>query len=468
MNILALSQKYKDSKFLQTIEHYIEVLSRSEYRGTNPAIAAVYEPYRASVRVMSLIAVIIILFGLIVPVESAAIAHARVVVLSNRKTVQHLEGGIVQKILVKEGDSVTAGQPLMELSDIAQKANRSIFYKDLSSSQITKARLLALRDNKESIVFNEALQASIDADDEVGKMVQEQSSLFETQRETYQGKLKALSLRIKAANEEITGLEALVKSTGDQLKVIDDEIATMGRLVAKGLATKPRLLELQRTQKKLQGDKGQYTATIAKTSQTINELEVEILNLKSDFASRNSDELRETDSTISGLTEKLRAASDVVDRTIVVSPSEGVVTGLKFHTEGGVVAPGAPLMDIVPQNEELVIEAKISPSDIDVVTNGLQARVVFSAYKSRNLPNLEGIVTRVSADSFTEPQGLQETSYYSAQIKVDSEQMKTLNSHVKLYPGMPVDVYIKTGSRSFVGYMLAPVTDSMHKAFSEE
>lgn len=468
MNLSALTEKYKGSNFLQAIEHYIDVLGKSEYQGDNPAIAAVYEPYRASVRVMSLIAVIIILFGLIVPVESAAIAQARVVVLSNRKTVQHLEGGIVQKILVKEGDKVSAGQPLMELSDIAQKANRSIFYKDLSSSQITKARLLALRDGKETIAFDEAFQASIDADEDVGKMAEEQTALFETQRETYQGKLKALGLRIHAANDEITGLEALVNSASDQIKVIDDEIATMGRLVAKGLATKPRLLELQRTQKKLQGDKGQYTATIAKTRQSVNELEVEILNLKSDFASRNSEEMRETDSKISGLSEKLRAASDVVDRTIVVSPSEGVVTGLKFHTEGGVVAPGAPLMDIVPQSEELVVEAKISPSDIDVVVSGLKARVVFSAYKSRNLPNLEGNVTRVSADSFTEPQGLQETSYYTAQIKVDSEQMKTLTSHVKLYPGMPVDVYINTGSRSFVGYLLDPVTDSMHKAFSEQ
>lgn len=440
----------------------------SGYKGDNPAIAAVYLPYRKSLYMIVAVSLVIIVFGLFVPVESAAIAKANVVVLSSRKTVQHLEGGIVDRILVKEGDVVKIGQPLVEISDVAPKANRSIFYKDLHATQITEARLTALRDNKETLEFGEELTKAIEADEAIKQMADEQTALSKTQRENYLGKLEALSLRIKAANEEISGLQAQVKSAGGQLVFIEDEISTMKSLISDGLSTKPRLLELSRNREKLRGDKGQYTAAIAKIRQNISELEVEILNLKNDFATRNSDELRDTQSKISGLSEKLRAATDVVERTTVTSPSEGVVTGLEFHTEGGVVAPGAPIMDIVPQSDELVVDARINPNDIDVVVTGLEAHIVFSAYKTRSMPRFTGKVSRVSADSFTEQQGLQQASYYLAQIKVDREQLASLANQIKLYPGMPVDVYIHTGSRSFLGYMFAPITDSLHRAFREE
>lgn len=443
-------------------------LPYGNYKGDNPAVAAVYLPYKKSIYLMIGISLVIVIFGLFVPMESAAIAKAHVVVLTNRKTVQHLEGGIVERILVKEGDIVKTGQPLIELSDIAPRASRSIFYRDLYEAQLTEARIIALKEVWEKLSFGEELSKLIASDEAIKAMADEQVKLFATQRETYLGKLEALTLRIKAANEEIGGLQAQVKSASGQLAYIEDEIGTMKRLINDGLSTKPRLLELSRNREKLRGDKGQYTAAIAKTRQNISELEVEILNLKNDFATRNSDELRETQSKISSLSEKLRAASDVVDRTTVTSPSEGIVTGLKFHTEGGVVAPGAPIMDIVPQSDELVVDARINPNDIDVVVAGLDAHIVFSAYKTRSMPRFTGKVTRVSADSFTEQQALQETAYYLAQIKVDKEQLATLANQIKLYPGMPVDVYIHTGSRSFLGYMFAPITDSLHKAFREE
>lgn len=450
------------------IRSITKILGNRTYTGSNPAIAAVYDAYRRSIQIMLAITFILVVFGMIVPVDSSTVAKARVVVLSNRKTVQHLEGGIVRKLLVKDGDVVTVGQPLMELSDVAPKASRSILQADLLEAQMTEARLVALRNNKPEITFGQELDEKIAHDDKVAKMAKEQTTLFTTQRDTYHGKLKALVLRADQAREEIIGLKAQAQSASSQLEIIEDEIETMEKLIAQGLSTKPRLLELKRDKQRLNGDKGQFVSTIAKTQQGISEIDVEVLNLKNDFSTQNSNELRDIQSKIADISEKLRAASDVVLRTVVTSPSEGIVNGLKFHTEGGVIAPGTPIMDIVPQHEELVIDAKINPMDIDVVTAGLEAKVVFSSYKVRSLPRLTGKVTQVSADSFTEQQGLQENSYYTAQIQVDSNQLKILAPQIKLYPGMPVEVYIRTGSRSFLGYLFAPITDSLHKAFIEK
>lgn len=435
------------------------------YNGANPAIASVYGPYRASIIVMLIISFIILVFGSIVPIDSAAVAKANVVVLSSRKTIQHLEGGIIQKILVKDGDLVKPGQALVELSDVTPKANRTILQTQLYSEQISEQRLLALREGKSQLTLNEDVKR-VQNEPDVSKMIKEQTALFLSQKQTYDDKTKTLRLRVEQTKEEIGGLRSQIKSTSGQLRYINEEISTVSKLVKKGLAIKPRLLALQREQERLAGDRGQYTANVAKAQQSINGIEVELLNLKNDFNTQLASEMKENQQKRADLQEKLRAASDVMTRTIITSPTEGIITGLKFHTEGGVITPGTPIMDIIPQDEELVLEAKINPIDIDVVTAGLEARVVFSAYKTRNLPQLTGKVTQVSADSFTQ-QGLQETSYYTAKIAVDSEQMKEMAPQIRLHPGMPADVYIHTGSRSFLGYLFAPITDSLRKAFKE-
>lgn len=444
-----------------------ETVTRRVYVGNNPAIAAIYGPYRASVVLMFVITIIIIVFGTLIPVESAAIAKAHVVVLSNRKTIQHLEGGIVRQLLVKDGDRVKIGQALLELSDVASKASRSILQSQLYAEQATEARLIALRDGQPAITFSGDFLALTKSDVELKKMVDEQTALFTNQRQSYIDKVKTLKLKTEQIRDEIAGLKSQVSSAASQTNFIDDEIKTVREMVRKGLAPKPRLLSLQRERERLIGDKGQYTASIAKSSQAMNEIDVQLLNLANEFQTQTADDLKNTHGKVLDLQEKLRAASDVVTRTVITSPTEGIITGLKFHTEGGVIAPGTAILDIIPQNEQLVLEAKINPLDIDVVTSGLEARIIFSAYKSRNLPQLHGKVTKVSADSFTESQAMGDMSYYKAQITVDPKELTRVASTIKLYPGMPVEVYIKTGSRSFLGYLFAPLTDSLRKAFKE-
>lgn len=449
------------------LDRLMQIAVQRQYKGSNPAVAAVYGPYRTSVLMMTAITFIIVVFGSLVPVESAAIAKAHVAVLSSKKTIQHLEGGIVRKLLVKDGDVVKAGQPLLELSDVAPKANRTMLNNQLLAEQASEARLVALRDGKKTVSFTKEAAEAAKTDPDLSKMLNEQAGLFASQRDAYRDKAKTFELKIQETKKEIEGLESQVKSAGGQIGYINDEIKTVKEMVKKGLAPKPRLLSLQREGERLAGDKGQYTSGISKAEQSINETQVQLLNLKNEFNSQNADQLKDTHAKVSDLQEKLRAASDVLNRSVITSPTEGIVTGLKYHTEGGVITPGSPILEIIPQNEELVLETQVNPIDIDVVTPGLEARVVFSAYQARAMPQLYGKVTRVSADSVTEQQGMQEASYYKAQVAVDPVQLKKLAPYVKLYPGMPAEVYIKTGSRSFLGYLFAPITDGMKKAFKE-
>lgn len=453
---------------IKTMDSFVALVSSKEYKGNNPAVAGSYAPIRATAIVVSAITLLAIVFGIIVPIESAAIAMGNVVVISKRKTVQHLEGGIVKNILVEEGQLVKKDQPLLEISDVAPKANREIVQGELWAMRASEARLYSLQNNSEQIEFSDELNLVAKEQPELVKTIQLQTDLFNTQREAQQGKLNSLKQRIEGMKEEIIGIRAQKESAEGQLVLIKDELVGIEELYNKGMATKPRLLELQRRAEELKGNSGQYAAQIAKTEQSITEAQMEVINLTNEFASKIAEEARDVRSKISDYEEKLRAATDVMQRTVITSPSEGIVTGLKFHTVGGVIAAGAPIMDITPQSDKLVVEVHVQPTDIDVVEVGMDARIILSAYKSRRMPLLTGKVTQISADVFSEQQGIQNISYYTARVEVDSTELSALDSKIKLYPGMPVEVFINTGSRSFFAYLLAPLTDSLERAFKEE
>lgn len=448
-------------------DHVVDVVSHRQYQGPNPAVAAVYAPLRISLIAMLALFFVIFVLGSLVPIDSAAIARGHIVVLSNKKTVQHLEGGIIRAILVKEGDKVKEGQPLMELSDIASKASQTIVRSELYAARVSEARLLALKQGANAMTVDKTIQEAAKANPELAKAIATQKDMFLTQRRTRNDKLKTLKQRIELYNEEITGLRAQVRSADGQLKLITQEVAPMQRLVSKGYAAKPQLLALQRRQQELEGNRGQYLAGIAKARQSITETNMQIVDMGNEFDTQNTTEMKEVQAQLADYEERLRATSDVVARTSITSPYEGIVTGLKYHTVGGVITPGSPIMDIVPQQEKLVVEAQVNPSDIDVVEPGLSTRVSFSAYKTRSLPRLGGKVTHVSADAFTTQEAVPQ-SYYTARVEVDNEELSRLDEKVKLYPGMPIEVFINTGSRSFLGYLFAPITQSLHRAFRED
>jgi HlyD family secretion protein len=467
-SLAAMENAGSTRAMLRAVDFFIDVVGHRTYSGHNEAVASAYAPLRMSLLFVLGVMVVTLVFGGLVPIDSAAIAKGTVTVLSKRKTVQHLEGGIIKDILVKDGDVVRAGQPLLEISDVAPKANRSIVQEDLWTQRAAEARLKSLREDRDAVVFSDELMMMAKTHPDLDKTLLAQRELFATQREGQIGKLKTLEQRIAESKEEITGLQAQIRSADGQLAYIQEESTSVADLLKEGLATKPRLLALQRQAEELKGTRGQNVAQIAKAEQGITETQMQIINQRNDFSSQIAEELKDVQSKIGDDKEKLSAAADVMERTIITAPSEGIITGLKYHTIGGVINAGAPIMDIVPQNEQLVLEVKIQPTDIDVVKVGMESRVVFPAYRARRMPLFTGKVTQVSADAFTEQDGTHAASYYTARIEVDAKQVDTLDSPVNLYPGMPADVYIKTGARSFLSYLLAPVTDSMQHAFKEE
>ncbi len=453
---------------LLIIADFFNILTKSSYNGDNAAIASVYTPLRYGIISITAISLITLVFGAAVPIDSAAIAHGTVAVMSKRKTVQHLEGGIIKTILVADGQIVQSGQILIEMSDIAPKANRDIIEKELWQHRAAQSRLLALQQRIRELVYPPEMEKIAEIFPDMKQTMQTQHQLFAIQRDTQQGKIDSLVQRIEQSREEIKGLQAQVKSSEIQLEYIQEEIAAVEHLLNQGLATKPRMLALQRAAEELRGNRGQNLAMIARARQTITQSEIEVENQENDFDSRIAEEWREVQEKIADGEEKLRAADDVMERTIIVAPTEGIVTGLKFHTIGGVVAPGAPILEIVPQNDALILEVKIKPNDIDVVKPGLDVHIVFSAYKTRKMPVTMGKVTQISADAFTEQLGGQNVSYYSARVEVTKDSLAALDKNTPLQPGMPAEIYIKTGARSFLSYLLQPVTESMTKAFKEE
>lgn len=455
-------------RFWERLDACTRFMTDRYYESANPAVAAVRGPMVIGLWAMAAVTFIAIVWGALAPIESAAVARGNVVLLSNKKTIQHLEGGIIQEILVKEGDLVQKGQPLVRLSATSAIAQREILQGELWVAQATEARLIAERDGLQDIAFDATMTEIARNDPELEKAIAAQIRLFESQREARRGKLAALQQRIAQAHEQIQGLKSQIQGAEGQIALLSEEADTVKTLLEKGYATKPRLLALQRLQSDLQGQRGQHIADIAKVGQSITETKIEIITLENEFATQNSQDLRDTQMKINDLEEKLAAARDITDRTLITAPTGGIVTGLKYHTLGGVVQPGTPIMDLIPQDDQLIIEAKVKPTDIDAVHAGQEAKVVLTAFQMRSTPKLPGMVTQVSADKFTDERGMQMDSYYLARVEVDKSLLHASGQKLELYPGMPADVLIRTGSRSFLGYLFKPITDSMRRAFREE
>lgn len=399
------------------------------------------------------------------PIDSAAVAVGRVVVDSNKKTIDHLEGGIVKKILVKEGSDVKEGQPLVILDDTAARARLDLYQGQYVSARASEARLIAERDNAETIIFPQELLDKEKEDPNVAANLDAQRRLFVSRRESIEGKINVLGQKIEQNKEQISGIEEQIKSSDRQIKLLNQEIGDVTYLLKSGDASKTRLLALQRNQAGISGERGERLSMISQAKQSINEAKIEMYNVRTQFLNEVVQELKETQSKISDLSEQLRSLQDVVSRIVIRSPIAGEVTGLKVHTINGVIAPNEPIMDIVPFNEQLVVEAKVSPQDIDVVHKGMTARVRLSAYKSRNTPPVDGEVITVSADRMEDPRTTE--SYFLARIVIDEKQLSKLKN-VTLSAGMPAEVLIITGERTLLGYLISPIRDSFNKAFREQ
>ncbi len=396
------------------------------------------------------------------PLESAAIAPGVVSVDGSRKTIQHLEGGIIGEILVREGEAVERGQVLVRLGDTTPKATLELLRGRWLVAHALEARLIAERDGHTEIAFGDALIARMD-EPKVGKIIMGQVNIFESRRDVLAGQVSILKQRKAQYGEEIIGIEGQINAENDQYELIQGEIADVQTLLDKGLAPKPRLLQLKRRASEIEGSRNLHAAQIARAKQGIAEVAMRVEDLSKSRLNEAVEQLRKVQAEVYDLDERLRAADDVLNRTEVRSPLAGTVVGLRVHTTGGVLLPGEPIMDIVPRDDRLVVNARVNPQDIDVVQSGMTAQVRFTAFNQRHRAPVEGTVTSVSADSLTD-EATGEV-YYLARIELTDDPAEGGDV---LRPGMPSEVMIVTGSRTALAYIMEPVGRSFNRAFREE
>lgn len=391
------------------------------------------------------------------PLDSAAIAQGTVAVEGNRKTIQHLEGGIVAEILARDGDTVAPGDVLVRLDATKSRATLDLLRGRASVARALEARLLAERDGLGAISFPTSLSEA-EADSQAAEIRRGQEAIFAARRDALQGQTAILAQRVSQYEEEIRGIEGQIRSETRQIKLIDEELAGMRDLFAKGLAQKSKLLSLERRAAEIEGSRSLHVAQIARARQSIGETRLRITELRTSRANEVVEELRGVRSDLYDLEERLRAAEDVLRRTEVTAPIAGKVVASKVHTPGGVVAPAAAMMDIVPSDERLIVEARIDPQDIDVVHDGLEAQVRLTAFNQRNTLPVNGRVVSVSADHLVDEANGQ--TYYLARIQLPE-------TTAELQPGMPAEVMIVTGERTLLGYLLEPLFKSFGRAFRE-
>jgi HlyD family secretion protein len=402
------------------------------------------------------------------PLNAAANAPGMVSADSQNKTIQHLEGGIIKAILVEEGSKVEPGQVLVQLDDTRANANYNLVMGQLWAALALDARLKAERDGAAAIAFAPELLAKQD-DPAVASIMQTEKQIFASRRDSLAGEAAILRQQMSQYSEEITGLHAQAVAIDHQIGFIRDETLDTTYLVGKGLAPKPKLLTLQRTMSQLEGQRGQATAQIARSRQSIGELTLKIEQLSADRLNEVIDGLREVAGQIADLQQNRLASEDTLERLTIRAPQPGTVVRLLFHTLGGVVAPGTPVLEFVPRDDKLIVEARLKPEDIGFIHVGMPAEVRVHAYNQRRLPLILGKVTYVSADRLMEKSSDKagEQAYYLTRVEVDPESVAALPG-AKLYPGMATDVVIETGERTALDYLLTPITTSLRKAFREQ
>lgn len=430
-------------------------------------INQIKKPLKQSLIVIGIAMGFFIIWGSIAPLDRAVIAPGIIIVSTKTKTIQHLEGGLIEQILVKDGDTVEEGQPLIILSDVQDKARLQQIEIQLASLKALESRLITERDKKEEIDFSDPIFQNSNM--EIQNIIKNQYDQFKSRQAILENKKTIYLQKIQQYEEKIKGLEAQHKSIRTQLEISSDELENMRVLFSKGLINKARLNQLLRLREELEGKNGEIAAEIANAKGAISQTEIEILNLEDDWQKEITAELKDTQVHIATLKKEYESQKDIVERKTIRSPNSGIVSNIQVFSVGAVISSGMKIMDIVPQHDELIIEAKVMPKDIEGIKPGMPAKIQLSAFKSRLVPRLSGEVIYVSADSSVTPAkpGEQPANYYTVRVQISQKELKRVRIDVELYPGMPAEVFIVKGTRTFLQYLLSPITESFYKAFKE-
>ncbi len=400
----------------------------------------------------------------VAPMQSAVVASGMFRVVGDRLVVQHLEGGIARDIAVKEGDVVKKGQVLIRLDDTRSQANLGILNNQLVSALSTQARLQAEFDDKQTLEISPELAALLALSPSFGDMVQTQIDVLNSNTRISAGQIKILQDRISQLGEQKRGIEIRMKAQDQQLALMREEIAAREILLEKGLTTKSEMLFMRRDEAGLEGNAGVTESQLQSVLQQIAEVEGRKLQVRRDYLREITEGRQQVNQQIFDIRQRLGAEKDVLDRLTLHAPRPGRIVGLSVNTLGSVIAPGQRLMEIVPDDAGYVIEVKVSPNDVNQVTEGGHARVRLTAYNYRTTPLVDGTVTAISADSLVDADS--GAPFFQVDVRILPGQLEALD-HVNIVPGMPAQVMIATGEQTLANYMLSPVMGSYERALTE-
>ncbi|QOZ22915.1 HlyD family type I secretion periplasmic adaptor subunit [Bradyrhizobium sp. CCBAU 51753] len=400
-----------------------------------------------------------------VPISGALIAPGSVVVDSNVKKVQHPTGGVVGEVRVRDGDVVKAGDIVVRLDETVVKASLAIVVKTLNGLYARQARLEAEQQGRDKIVFPKQLTDQAN-DPDVRDIITNETKLFEVRVNGRTGQKAQLRERVTQLNEEISGLQAQEKAKDKEIELVKTELVGVRQLYEQHLVQITRLTTLERDSARLSGERAQYIASRAQAKGKITETELQVIQVDKDMLAEVSKDLRETNDKIGEFVERKVTAEDQLRRIDIRAPQDGVVLQSTVHTVGGVITAGDAIMMIVPKADDLSVEAKVNPADIDKLQVGQKTVLRLSAFNQRTTPELNGIVTRVSADVTTDQRTGQ--SYYTIRVSMPPEEVARLGSEVKIIPGMPVEAFVQTGDRTMMSYLMKPMHDQFMRSFREK
>jgi len=397
------------------------------------------------------------------PLGSAVVSQGLVKVDSSRKKIQHLEGGTVKEILVKDGSRVKAGDILVRLDGTRAGASHGIVQSAFESSLAVQARLIAERDGVAAVSYPVELRERA-SDPKIAQIIRIQDEQFRARRQSVAGQIEILDRQIQQLRERIEGLGAQERSKAEQAKLLRDELAGLKTLIDKGMVEKTKVRNLEREIAQAEGERASHVSDLAATRATVSEKELEKFQVRKRLQEEVAAELRKIQSEVFDYQDRSQATRQTLAQTEIKAPVDGTVVELRVHTAGGVVGPGELLMEVVPDRDDLVVQGRIQPEDLDRLAVGLPTGVKLSAFNQRKTPELEGRLTYVSADAIEdEKTGM---VYFVVKAEVSETELKRLG-HNQIQPGMLAELYIRTGERTFFDYLMRPLLDSFDKAWRE-
>ncbi|ABE63715.1 Type I secretion membrane fusion protein, HlyD [Nitrobacter hamburgensis X14] len=420
---------------------------------------------------MVIIATTIMGFGVwgnTAPIAGAVVASGVFVATGQNKTIQHLEGGVISDIMVHEGDTVEPGQILVKLDRTTAKAEMQRLFLRNARLTAVDARLQAQVREEAEVNFPPDL-APDSKDPQIRSIVSAQLLAFTAQRNNTNSEIAGIEDSIKALNERIAGSKVQLAGVRRQIALVEEDIKTKEHLLAAGLVRKPDVLLLQRNQANLEGEVGRIMGDIGDAKERIARAVEQINGVRKTAIKTAVEQMHEARGELVDVRERMLSARGVLDRTTIRAPVKGVVVKLRFHTRGGVVEPGKPIMELLPLNEPLIIEARVRPQDIDSVKHGQEAMVRLTALSQRVTPMVSGDVIYLSADTVADEKKSQQlgpSDIYVVRVRLHNSEVAAIHGFNPT-PGMPAEVFIKTSERTFFQYIMKPIEDSMSRAFRE-